>query len=89
LKKADGTEVSRKGSQLNVLTASGKPKRQVDHLKLFKKKMTKKFVDQEMARSQSGKSAVLGSTKSLSNSKAKFRGGAGQSERSAPRKSGI
>ena len=75
---------SRKGSNHDVLTST-KPKKQVDHLKLFKKKMTKKFTNVELQKSQKGSASLLASSKTLSGAKAQARAAVGQSERAPPR----
>jgi hypothetical protein len=46
------------------LLNSNKQKKQVDHLKLFKKKMTKKFTNIELQKSQKGSSSLLPSQNS-------------------------
>ena len=73
---------SRKGSNHDVLTST-KQKKQVDHLKLFKKKMTKKFTNVELQKSQKGSASLLAS-KTLSGAKAQAKA-VGQSERAPPR----
>ena len=75
---------SRKGSNLDVLN-SNKQKKQVDHLKLFKKKMTKKFSNIELQKSQKGSSSLLATSKNLSSSKMKPKANVGQSQRAPPR----
>ena len=75
---------SRKGSSHDVLN-SNKQKKQVDHLKLFKKKMTKKFTDVELQKSQKGSSSLLATSKTLSGAKAQAKAAVGQSERAPPR----
>ena len=74
---------SRKGSSHDVLH-SNKQKKHVDHLKLFKKKMTKKFTDVELQKSQKG-SSLLATSKSLSGAKAQAKAAVGQSARAPPR----
>lgn len=74
---------SRKGSSHDVLN-SNKQKKQVDHLKLFKKKMTKKFTDVELQKSQKG-SSLLATSKSLSGAKAQAKAAVGQSARAPAR----
>lgn len=81
---------SRKGSNLDLLNSNTKQKKQVDHLKLFKKKMTKKFTNIELQKSQKGSSSLLAtsnphSRKNLSGSKIKPKADVGQSQRAPPR----
>jgi len=74
---------SRKGSSHDVVN-SNKQKKQVDHLKLFKKKMTKKFTDVELQKSQKGTS-LLATSKTLSGAKAQAKAAVGQSARAPAR----
>jgi len=82
---------SRKGSNLDLLNSNTKQKKQVDHLKLFKKKMTKKFTNIELQKSQKGSSSLLATShnphshKNLSSSKIKPKADVGQSQRAPPR----
>jgi len=75
---------SRKGSNLDLLNST-KQKKQVDHLKLFKKKMTKKFTNIELQKSQKGSSSLLAPSKNLAGSTRHAAADVGRSQRAPPR----